>query len=75
MHQSWHLHFDGTSELRGHVCRLHKDIAQSMFCPDDDEGGGTGDCRHVQHRPCDCERAWPCVVCPDGSLGLGEVVA
>ena len=65
MSSSFHVFFDGTPQLRGHVCAYHRDLAQAMFCPDDDNEQ-TGDCRHVQHRSCDCEQAWPCVVCPTG---------
>jgi hypothetical protein len=59
---TWHVYFDGEPELIGHICELHRALAQALGC---DDQGDDGDCSHVQTRRCDCETTPPCGGCRD----------
>lgn len=61
----WHLHFDGDPVIVAHICDQHRDSGQQLACADVNE---SGDCPHVQTRPCQCLLERPCAACLDEGL-------
>jgi hypothetical protein len=57
---TWHVHFDGQSEIALHVCELHHAIGTSLDCPD---ARPDGDCDHVQIKRCKCPAPVDCDGC------------
>lgn len=56
----WHVHFDGRSDVLGHICDLHRALGLSLGCAEQHEDG---DCDHVQTRLCSCAKYIPCMAC------------